>query len=157
MKIIAYEERMGSSPNHDHIREIENTDPSTIDLDTAERYARILLAETHKIEAALGRRRRVHESDPNANEQDYQDWRRRTSAVLNKLLESYRKFKAHCREQRQQQIIDGGNFNPNSPGSLLKASRELLHRFRDDGVEFEDDEMAVLVGLDRYLDKNPQP
>ena len=143
-------------PNHDHIRDIEATDPTTLDLDTAEQYAQTLLLEVQRLEQTLGDRRRCYESNPYASAQEYGEWRRRANNARTKLVASYRRFKSYCREQRQQVVIDCGDFDPEDSSSLLRAARELLHRLRDDGVDLEDKELAVVVGLDRYLDKHPQ-
>ena len=141
---------------HTAIREIEGIDPRTLDLPTAEKYAETLMIEIQALEASLGSRRKQQEHINAIADPNYQEWRRKVSTVKRKIMEKYRDYKRYCKQQRNQAIIDRGDFDPNCPHALIRASRELIHRLRREGVDLEDPEMAVLVALDQYVDLHPQ-
>jgi hypothetical protein len=120
-------------------------------LEEAEDMQLRLLTAILDIESQLGDRDRKDVNGERLWGKDYWDWRKRANDARIAKIKQRAKVKKWIKDQtvgkRELLIEEAAN---QGLGNLLSNVSELLHKLAAEGVEYDEEEQAIVNALDRY-------
>lgn len=116
---------------------------------------RKLVEEIQGTQVQLADQNKCHPDGRRYGDHEYHEWRGRTIASLKHLVARQRAMKeavkiVHRRFNTETPL----RANLDTPEALLHAALVLLKRLHGDGVEMDDEELAVQNAIDAYLRHN---
>lgn len=124
-------------------KRVSATPVSSLTLDEALEERRVLVEESHDIQAQLGDRNKMVEGR-RMSETEYNEWRSKAVHALNVRQTRMAALKEHVRKLRAAASVTEAGITDTSDLGLLRSCSLLLRKLAREGVEFEPGEQAVL-------------